>query len=73
MRQHVQAGADRRGSPGRTLVEERTRLGKAQDLAARQPDRQLLGNVLLVLSLLWESGEVLTAKRLAARYNGRAR
>lgn len=31
----------------------------------------MLGNVLMVLSLLWESGAVLTAKKLTARYKGR--
>ena len=31
----------------------------------------LLGNLLMVASLLWEAGAVLTVKRLAARYSGR--
>jgi drug/metabolite transporter (DMT)-like permease len=49
-------------------------------LSTQKPDavgttaggKVMLGNILLVLSLLWESGAVLTVKKLTARYKGQA-
>jgi drug/metabolite transporter (DMT)-like permease len=59
------------GLSGAVLVVLSTTKPDAAGSAASPAARVMLGNILMVLSLLWEAGAVLTVKQLTARYSGR--